>query len=100
MNQNSERTYVRPIGTILVALLFLLPIFIVLINSVKESSQILGDPAGIPTHPTMENFANALNPEKSDLLAGMQRSIMVTIVSALPDLFAFWGTCIHSRKKS
>jgi raffinose/stachyose/melibiose transport system permease protein len=103
MNQNSERTYVRPIGTILVALLFLLPIFIVLINSVKESSQILGDPAGIPTHPTMENFANALNPEKSDLLAGMQRSIMVTIVSALLTCLLSGGlayTLARSRTKS
>ena len=103
MNKESVRTYVRPFGTIFVALLFLLPVFIVLINSVKESSQILGDPAGIPTNPTMENFANALNPEKSDLLAGMQRSIMVTIVSALLTCLLSAGlayTLARSRTKA
>ena len=103
MNQNSERTYVRPIGTILVAMLFLLPIFIVLISSVKESSEILGDPAGIPTNPTMQNFANALNPEKSDLLAGLQRSVLVTIVSALLTCLLSAGlayTLARSRTKS
>jgi raffinose/stachyose/melibiose transport system permease protein len=103
MNKESVRTYVRPFGTICVALLFLLPVFIVLINSVKESSQILGDPAGIPTNPTMRNFANALNPEKSDLLAGMQRSIMVTIVSALLTCLLSAGlayTLARSRTKA
>jgi len=103
MNQNSERTYVRPIGTILVAMLFLLPIFIVLISSVKESSEILGDPAGIPTNPTMQNFANALNPEKSDLLAGLKRSVLVTIVSALLTCLLSAGlayTLARSRTKS
>jgi raffinose/stachyose/melibiose transport system permease protein len=103
MNQNSERTYIRPIGTIFVALLFLLPIFIVLINSVKESSEILGDPAGIPANPTMQNFANALNPEKSDLLAGLQRSLVVTIVSALLTCLLSAGlayTLARSRTKS
>ena len=103
MNQNSERTYVRPIGTILVAMLFLLPIFIVLINSVKESSEILGDPAGIPTNPTLQNFSNALNPEKSDLLAGLQRSLVVTILSALLTCLLSAGlayTLARSRTKS
>lgn len=103
MNQNSERTYVRPIGTILVAMLFLLPIFIVLINSVKESSEILGDPAGIPTNPTLRNFSNALNPEKSDLLAGLQRSLVVTILSALLTCLLSAGlayTLARSRTKS
>lgn len=103
MNQNSERTYVRPIGTILVAILFLLPIFIVLINSVKESSEILGDPAGIPTNPTLQNFSNALNPEKSDLLAGLQRSLVVTILSALLTCLLSAGlayTLARSRTKS
>ena len=103
MNQNSERTYVRPIWTILVAMLFLLPIFIVLINSVKESSEILGDPAGIPTNPTLQNFSNAPNPEKSDLLAGLQRSLVVTILSALLTCLLSAGlayTLARSRTKS
>ena len=58
-------------------------VFIVLINSVKESSQILGDPLGIPTKPTFQNFSKVLDPAQSDLLPGLKRSFIVTIVSAL-----------------
>lgn len=102
MKIKSERGYIRPIGTIFVALLFLLPVFIVLINSIKESSQILSDPTGIPTDPTIQNFAKALNPESSDLISGMLRSLIVTTVSAVLTCLLSAGlayTLARSRNK-
>ncbi len=83
MKVESKLSFLRPFLTIVVALIFILPVFIVLVNSVKESSQILGDPLGIPTNPTFENFAKVLDPAQSDLLPGLRRSFIVTIISAL-----------------
>jgi raffinose/stachyose/melibiose transport system permease protein len=77
-----ERNYKRPLGTILLAALFLLPIFLVLINSVKPSSQIIGDPFGFPSKPTLANFANALSKDRGDFLSGLLRSVLITLVSA------------------
>ena len=73
----------RPITTIIVALLFLLPIFIVLVSSMKESSQIFRDPIGLPKPFTTHNFVKVLTQHPNDLFPGLERSFLITSISAI-----------------
>ncbi len=66
------------IGMIVVALLFIYPALYVLINAFKGSKEIVFNPAGLPTVPTIDNFIRVLT---TDGAGG------VTFMSSLANTF-------------
>lgn len=69
---------------IILSLLFLVPIFLVLINSFKGRFYISGDPFSLPFGETFAGFQNYLNGLKAtDFLKSFARSLFITVFSVL-----------------
>ena len=82
MNQ-LKKSFIRPSITFLVAFLFSLPIFIIIVSAFKHSDEIRKHPASLPSHITLENFSKVLIKNQSDLIPGLGRSLIITAISAL-----------------
>jgi raffinose/stachyose/melibiose transport system permease protein len=79
--KKSDKSFFRTATTVLVAFLFSLPIFIIIVSSFKTSEEILKHPASLPSHMTLGNFSHVLH--QGDLLPGLERSFFITAISAL-----------------
>lgn len=87
----------------LLSLLFLFPIFLVLMNSFKGKLYISSAPFTLPTADTfaaLENYVNGVN--KTGLIAAAGRSIFITIFSVaaivlLTAMTAWWLTRVTSK---
>lgn len=63
------------------AVMYALPFFMVLINSVKEKREILNSPLSLPTEFQWQNFAAAI--KKMDYWQALTNSLIVTIISVV-----------------
>jgi raffinose/stachyose/melibiose transport system permease protein len=80
MGRYSIRTFVLEVVMIVVAILFLFPIYVLVINAIKpptdQSAALV-----FPSAPTFENFVNAWN--TADLGAAMINSLIITVASVV-----------------
>ncbi len=67
------------IVTILLAILFLYPIFFALISALKSNGDILKDPIALPTRLYVQNFKDLFS--QSDFATAILHSVILTIVS-------------------
>jgi raffinose/stachyose/melibiose transport system permease protein len=89
---------------IAVALAFIFPVIYVLINAFKSTQEIQLNPAGLPSRPTLENFAKVLRTEGSGGVSFLQ-SLFNTIVLTLASvslIILFSSACAYKlvRTKS
>ena len=80
---NPHRNFGAFFTLLILSLVFLVPIFIVVINSFKSRLYISDSPLTLPNAETfvgLENYINGI--KSSDFLASITRSIIITVVSA------------------
>ncbi|OLS40563.1 carbohydrate ABC transporter permease [Bacillus sp. MRMR6] len=78
-NRYTGRTFIVEILAILVGLIFLVPFYYVLSNSLKPFAEILTSTSALPKIWQFENYANAF--EKLDFLNVFTNSLIITISS-------------------
>ncbi len=74
---------VRVILGVVVATIFCFPIYLVLVNVFKPSTEIFANPVGLPFSPTLENFQNVINRPDGLLWIGLANSIQITVISVV-----------------
>jgi len=89
---------------IAVALVFISPVVYILINAFKSTQEIVFNPAGFPTRPTLENFAKVLTTQGSggvNFLESLGNTIVLTLASvSLIVLFSSMAAYKLVRTKS
>ena len=73
-----KKNYAAMIITILLALLFALPIYLIVINSFKTYGEIFSQPMKFPLRPTLENFINAWN--RTDYIRYFFNTLISTLI--------------------
>lgn len=71
---------------IVLALVFIFPTIFVLINAFKGSQEIVLNPVGLPSHPTLDNFANVLGREGAGgftFFSSLWNTVVLTIFSVM-----------------
>ncbi|MDO5558532.1 MAG: carbohydrate ABC transporter permease [Oscillospiraceae bacterium] len=72
----------------LLSVIFLAPVFIILINSFKSKLYIMGTPFTLPNPDTFVGFQNYVNGVKSsDLILSFGRSVFITVFSVFAIIF-------------
>ncbi|RSM89797.1 carbohydrate ABC transporter permease [Kibdelosporangium aridum] len=66
---------------VLVASAFFLPLYLVLTNVFKAGPEITASPASLPTPPTLDNLAQAVNRPDGLFFNGLINSMLVTLLS-------------------
>ena len=83
---------------ILLALVYLVPLYIALVNSIKPYAEIIKNPIGLPAAPTLGNFVEAY--QTSHILQLYLNSIFITVVSvALLILLSSMAAYVIARRK-
>lgn len=77
--ENKVAKYIKIIIGFLVAILFLVPIYILVTASVKTQGQILTDPIGFPNPFTFDNYPEAI--KKMDYFNALWNSVWITLAS-------------------
>ncbi len=81
MNWTKIGNWARKLLILLFALLYLAPLYIAVVNSVKPYPEIIKSPLSLPVAPTFQNFIDAF--ESSNMLALYENSILITGLSVL-----------------
>ncbi|MCX5085082.1 carbohydrate ABC transporter permease [Streptomyces sp. NPDC056121] len=79
----APKARLRPLAASLAGLLFFLPIYIVLVNVLKNGSSIVSNPVGLPFPPTLDNIDNVLSRPDHLFWYGLVNSTEVTVISIL-----------------
>lgn len=77
--ENKVAKYIKIVIGFLIAIVFLVPIYILVTASVKTQKQILLDPIGFPNPFTFDNYPEAI--KKMDYFNALWNSVWITIVS-------------------
>ena len=94
-----SRSRAARIGPFLAAALatiaFILPVYIAFSSAFKAQDQILSNPLGLPTPPTLTNLTTALDRPDHLVTGGLANSLLVTVLSVailipLASAVAFW----------
>lgn len=89
---------------IVVALAFIYPVIYVFINAFKSTQEIVLNPAGLPTHATLENFKKVLETEGSGGVSFVQSLVNTVILtlSTVALILLFSSLCAYKlvRMKS
>ncbi|MER2059903.1 MAG: carbohydrate ABC transporter permease [Niallia sp.] len=78
-NKYTSKTFLMELFGIILGLLFLIPFYYVISNSLKSFSEILTNTSALPSSLQFENYINAF--EKLDFLKVFSNSLIVTIAS-------------------
>ena len=70
---------IRDVLVLTLTVLYLIPLYIAVVNSFKPYSEIIKAPLGFPQSPTMDNFVEAFR--SSDILSLYKTSILITVSS-------------------
>ncbi len=85
MERAKKRVRIRDIVlfvcVILLALLFIYPVFFALISAFKSNGDILKDPAALPSSLYIQNFKDLF--QQSDFLGAIRNSVIMTVVSEI-----------------
>ena len=73
-----KKNYTALIVTVLLALLFAIPIYLIIINSFKTYGDIFSHSMQFPLRPTLENFANAWN--RADYMKYFFNTLISTLI--------------------
>ena len=57
---------IRNALTVLFAVIYLIPLYIAITNSVKSYADVLKSPLALTVHPTMQNFVDAFHQAKCE----------------------------------
>ena len=89
----------RNVMTILFALIYLIPLYIAVVNSFKSYWDVIKSPLSLPTSPTLDNFIEAF--QSSNILSLYGTSILITGTSvALLILICSTAAYIIIRRKN
>lgn len=80
---DSRRGRVRLAIALAVAAAFFLPLYVALVNVVKQSSKIAGSPASLPVPPTLDNIQAVLTRSDRLFWVSLTNSLIVTSLSIL-----------------
>ncbi|WP_436762085.1 carbohydrate ABC transporter permease [Streptosporangium sp. V21-05] len=73
--------WLRPVIALFVGAVFFMPLYLVLVNVFKHGADIVPDPAGLPSPPTMDNIAAVLSRTDNLFVYGLVNSVAVTAIS-------------------
>lgn len=73
----------RVIGGVAAALLFSVPLYLVIVNVFKPSNEIFANPALLPVQPTLENFVTVVTRPDALFWNGLINSTQITVFSVL-----------------
>lgn len=79
--------YVRFLGMFVVLVAYATPVLLVLSNSLKSKAEIVGDPLGLPTHPTLQNYVQAF--ERMNYLRSLGNTLAITASAVV--VICFFG---------
>jgi raffinose/stachyose/melibiose transport system permease protein len=77
--------YVKSLVMGLVLLVFIMPIILVVLGSFKTTPQLIGDPLGIPSAPTLDSYADAF--KRMDYLNSLWNTAWITSCSVMAICF-------------
>lgn len=91
-------SWVRKILVLLFAIVYLIPLYIAVVNSVKSDAEILISPISLPREITFDNFRTAFN--SSNILSLYRNSIIITVCSvAILIFFSSMAAYVIARRK-
>ncbi|MEH7119755.1 carbohydrate ABC transporter permease [Neobacillus vireti] len=79
LNKYTSKTFVLEIFAILLGLVFLVPFYYLVSNSLKPFAEILSNTSALPKVFMLDNYINAF--EKLDYLRVFSNSLMITVIS-------------------
>ncbi len=99
------RGQARAILAVLVMLVFVVPIYLTIVNAFKTNPAIISSPGSLPLHPTAGNLSAALHQPGGVLQTGLRNSLIVVVCSVavlipLGSAFSFWITRKSSRARA
>ena len=80
-NKYTKKTLVGEILMILLAAVFMIPLYYLVVSTFKNQKEILESPLGLPTAPTLENYMSALS--TMDYWKNFGNSFLITSVSVI-----------------
>lgn len=97
----SRGSLVQALVALVVTLAFIVPVYLVIVNSLKPHAQIFTNPAAIPIPPTFQNFTDVLTRPDGLFWSGLLNSTQLTLVSTvLSILFAALMAHYMVRRKN
>jgi len=78
-NKYTSKTFIVEILAVLLDLVFLVPFYYVLSNSLKSFAEILSNTSALPTTIQFQNFVNAFN--QMNYLKVLSNSLIITVIS-------------------
>jgi raffinose/stachyose/melibiose transport system permease protein len=90
------RTFAREIILILLALIWLIPFWFLVIVSLKSSSELFSDPISLPKHPTLSNYSQAWKGTGVVSLGDALKNSLVITVGSVLVLIAIGSTCAYA----
>jgi raffinose/stachyose/melibiose transport system permease protein len=99
------RTRTRAVVAALVILVFVSPIYLMVVNAFKPQDKILANPAALPVPPTIGNVRTALTRPDHLIPLGLRNSLIVVVCSVallipLASAFSFYLSRRRSRVKA
>jgi raffinose/stachyose/melibiose transport system permease protein len=73
----------RPVVALIVGAVFFVPLYVVLVNVVKDGPRISADPMGLPVPPTVDNLVRVLSRPDRLFWVSLTNSVVITTVSVL-----------------
>lgn len=98
MKTTAFGNWVKKVLVLIFALIYIAPLYIAVVNSVKPYDEIIKSPLSLPVHFTLQNFAEAF--ETSNMLELYRNSIVITASSVvLLVLLTSMAAYIIARRK-
>ena len=98
MKSEAIGNWIKRILVLLFALIYLAPLYIAVVNSVKPYGEVIKSPLRLPLQITLQNFSDAF--QSSNMLALYQNSVMITGLSVvLLILMTSMAAFIIARRK-
>lgn len=100
-NKYTSKTFIVEILAVLLGLVFLVPFYYVLSNSLKSFAEILSNTSALPTTIQFQNFVNAF--DQMNYLKVLSNSLIITVISnAVLVIFCSMAAymLVRTKKKS
>lgn len=96
--KKTRSTVVVFLIVLVLAVLFVMPFFLVILNSFKESSEFVANPFSLPSSLKFENYANAF--DTMNFLNSFKNSLIICVIATLvSSLLSAMNAYVISRKK-
>ncbi|MEU4155278.1 carbohydrate ABC transporter permease [Actinoplanes sp. NPDC026670] len=101
----TRRAPLRLLAATIVTVLFVAPIYLMLVNAFKSQPDILRNPVSLPLPPTLDNLTQALTRPDRLILLGLRNSLIVVACSVallvpLGSALSFWLSRRTGRAKA